>query len=312
MTATAGYLGNFKRSKQTSPQAPCGRKRNAIALISDQTRSLTGIAAIRSSDASNATKANKVMATSMGDFVFKSFNQTAIVNQSITGANSQILSINSNIAAVASASAFFGLNPVTNNNTGGANVTTEVTGEGNSFKVVAGGFASVAGTFFVHAGETFSFEFSGYLQMNTSLQNAETQTANTAGRIAFGVYDVTRKPIRLDFLEVTSGLDTPGDRDFLNFQTSGNNISLNPQQTRFERQAGNLEESTFVSIVGKYKTQPFKRDTLLVLGDLALALKPPLAPYMYRKCQLTQNRIPFRSQKTRSQMGHVQPFNAVA
>jgi hypothetical protein len=245
-----------------------------------------GIATVRSADAIAASQARAI---STENFVFKNFNQSLIATQSATDTNSIVSSENNSIIAASNADAFLGLDPITGKDFGIGSITNEVTGEG-SITGVAGGFASVAGTFFVHAGETFSFEFSGYLQMNTSLQNAETQTANTAGRIAFGVYDVTRKPTRLDFLEVTSGLDTPGDRDFLNFQTSGNNISLNPQQTRFERQTGNLEESTFVSIVGKYKTQPFKRDTLLVLGDLALALKPPLEPYMYRKCQLTDSK----------------------
>ena len=297
MTETAEYLGSFTNSKQTLPQAPCWRKKNAIALIPNQTRSLTGFATVRSTDAIEASNAGAI---STENFIFTNFNQPLVATRSATDTDSLVLSKEGAVVATANADAFFGLNPITNQNVGLGSLTNQVIGEGTSFKGVAEGFATVAGAFFIHAGESFSFEFSGYLQMNTSLQNAATQAANTGGRIAFGVYDVTRRPVRLDSLEVTGGLDTPGKRDFLNLQISGSNISLNREQTSFTLQTGKLEESAVVSIVGQYKTQPFTKDTLLVLGDIASILKPPAEASTPQKYQLNQNRSPVSFQKQRS------------
>ncbi len=300
MTETAGYVGNVTSSKQSLPQASDWRKKDGIALIPQQTRSLMGFATLRSK---NAIEASKARAISTENFIFTNFNQPAIATQSATDTNSTVFSKDDSVVAAANADAFFGLNPITNQDIGIVSLTNEVTGEGTSFKGTAKGFATVAGSFFIHAGETFSFEFSGYLQMNTSLQSAATQTANTAGRIAFGVYDVTCKPVRLDFLQVTGSLDTPGNHDFLNLQIGGNNISLNRQQTIFTLQTGKLQESASVFIVGQYKTQPFTQDTLLVVGDLSAGLKQS-PDSVHQNYRLNQNRSPLSSQKERSPMGN--------
>jgi hypothetical protein len=312
MTETVRYVGNVTSPKQTSSQASC-RREDAIALIPKQTRSLTGFATIRSRD-KNA--AGNVRAISTENFVFTGFNQPLVATRTATDTNSLVLSKDkdSSVSAVATANAFFGSNPIVTQNIGIGNVTTEATGKGTSFGV-AEGFATVAGTFFVRAGETFSFKFSGYLKMNTSLQNAATQAANTVGRIAFGVYDVTCKPVRLDFLEVTGSLDTPGNRDFLSFQISGSNsrgnFSLNREQTSFVLHTGKLQEAASAAIVGEYKTQPFTKDTLLVLGDLATVLKPPSEISEAQKSQLNQNSSQSTSQKPRSPMENVQLSNPV-
>lgn len=299
MTETAGYVGNVTSSKQSLPQASYWRKKDGIALIPQQTRSLMGFAKLRSKDAIEASKARAI---STENFILTNFNQSAIATQSATDTNSTVFSKDGTAVATANADAFFGLNPITNKDIGIGILTNEVTGEGTSFKGIAKGFATVAGAFFIHAGETFSFEFSGYLQMNTSLQSAATQTANTAGRIAFGVYDVTCKPVLLDFLQVTGSLDTPGNHDFLNLQIGGNDISLNRQQTSFTLQTGKLEESASVRIVGQYKTQPFTQDTLLVVGDLGAGLKQSPKLSGHQNYRLNQNRSSFNSQKERSPM----------
>jgi hypothetical protein len=303
MTEIAGYLGNATNSKQAFPEAPGWRKKDAIALIPNQTRSLTGFATIRSKD---ATEASKARAISTENFIFTNFNHLAIATQTATDTNSAVFNKDGSIVAAASADAFFGQNSITNKTIGTGSLTNEVMGQGSNFKGIAEGFATVGGTFFVHAGETFSFEFAGSLQMSTSLQNAATQAANTAGKLAFGVYDVTCKPVLLDFLQVTGSLDTPGKRDFLNLQSGGNNISLNRQQSSFTLETGKLEESVSAFIVGEYKTQPFTKDTLLTIGDLGIGLKKS-PDSGNRKYQLNQNRSPSSSQKQRSPMKNDQP-----
>jgi len=305
MVETMRYLGNATSSKQTSLQAS-GWRKNAIALIPKQTRGLTGFAAIRSKD---AIAANTVKAISTENFIFTDFNQPLVATRTATDTNSFVFSKEDSVLAEANANAFFGLSPIVNQNVGIGTLTTEAIGKGTSFGV-AEGSATVAGIFFVRAGETFSFKFSGYLQMSTSLQNAATQAANTVGRIAFGVYDVTCKPVRLDFLELTGSLDTPGNRDFLSFRISSSNsrgsFSLNREQTFFALQTGKLEESAYVAIVGEYKTQPFTKDTLLVLGDLASVLKPPSETSKHQKYQLNSSSVQFSSQKQRSPMENSQ------
>jgi hypothetical protein len=267
---TSGCLEKHKSFEQSSLLSGSGFGNDLNPLFGNPTRTLTGSAKIRSADAIEASQAKAISTES---FVFKNFNQPFLTTRSAADTNS-IVSSEENALAAATADAFFIFDPAINGEIGVGSITNEVTGRGTNFDGVAESFASVSGTFFIRAGETFSFEFSGYLKMETSLQSAETQTANTTGRIAFGVYDLTRKPTRLDFLEVTGGLDTPGDLDFLNFQTSGSSIDLNPQETRFARQSSELAESAFVSVFGKYQTQPFTQDTLLVLGDLFIGSEP--------------------------------------
>jgi hypothetical protein len=270
MTEISGSLKNQPSLGQSLPSSGYGFENKLGTLLQNPTRTLVGSARIRST---NAIEASQAEAISTENFIFKNFNQPFLTTRSAADTNS-VVSSEDEVLAIATGDAFFIFDPAIGAEIGVGSITTEATGRGTDFEGVAESFASVAGTFFIRAGETFSFEFSGYLQMNTSLQDAETQTANTTGRIAFGVYDFTHEPTRLDFLEVTGGLDTPGDLDFLSFQTSGSSIDLNPQQTRFARQSGKLAESGFVSIFGDYQTQPFTQDTLLVLGDLGIGSEP--------------------------------------
>jgi hypothetical protein len=260
MTETTPYLGNFKGAEQT-----------LLPIASWQrSPSLMGTTRVRSAD---AIEARFDRATSIENFVFQNFNQPLIASRSDTDTDSTTLSENNFVVGISTAQTFFRLDETTNKDLGTGSVISEVTGEGigDGF---ADGLASVGGTFFVETGESFSFEFSGYLTLGTTVQNADRQTAIAFGRLAFGVYDVTDQPIRLDFLEVSGGLDTPGTQDFLNVQTIGSNISLNPQSTTIARQTGSLDESAFVAVSGLYRTQPFERDTLLVLGDLEITTLP--------------------------------------
>jgi hypothetical protein len=270
MVKSLGCLGNHKKLEQPLLPLESEFGNNLNPLLRNPTRTLVGSAKVSSK---GAIENSQAQAISTENFIFKNFNQPFLATRSAADTNS-VVSREDDVVATATADAFFIFDPSIEAEIGVGSITNEVMGRGTDFDGVAESFASVAGTFFIRAGETFSFEFSGYLQMNTSLQSVETQTANTTGRIAFGVYDFTHQPTRLDFLEVTGGLDTPGDRDFLRFQTIGSSIDLNPQQTRLTRQSDPLAESAFVSIFGNYQTEPFKQDTLLVLGDLAIGLEP--------------------------------------
>jgi hypothetical protein len=240
----------------------------AIAnLFTREDLSLIGTAKI----STNAAEVNQAVAISTENFVFKNFNQPLITSRSATDTDSVVA--NDLVLGVATAETFFRLDDTTNQDLGQGSVINRVIGQGQNFDGLAEGFGTVGGTFFVEAGESFSFEFLGYLNLETAVQNAETQKAIASGQIAFGVYDVTdaeatEQSVRLDLLNVSGGLDTPGNLDFLNLQTFGSNINLNPQETRISRHTGGLEESTFVAVSGIYQTQPFARDTLLVLGDL--------------------------------------------
>jgi hypothetical protein len=258
MTETTTYLGNLKGLEQTFLSLTSWQSGDSPSLI--------GTTRVRSAD---PLEARPVRAISTENFVFQNFNQPLIASRSNTDTDSSTLSENNFVVGISTAETFFRLDGTTNQDRGAGSVINEVVG-GGSGDGLANGLATVGGTFFVAAGEKFSFEFSGYLTLGTTVQNADSQTANAFGRIAFGVYDVSEQPVRLDFLEVSGGLDTPGTQDFLNVQTLGSNISLNPHNTNISRHTGSLDESAFVAISGVYSTQPFEQDTLLVLGDLGI------------------------------------------
>ncbi|HEY9829209.1 MAG TPA: hypothetical protein V6D26_01430 [Stenomitos sp.] len=142
-----------------------------------------------------------------------------------------------------------------------------VHGDGSGYSETAQSSARLDGyNFQVGAGETFSFDFSGFLSLKTSVDD-ESEAANTFGTIAFQLYDntdSTQPPILLDFVTISSALNSLDNSDFLDvFQSSS--VIINPDGTTLKNFGGNKEAAS-TDITGRV-SRFFNRTTSLILKE---------------------------------------------
>lgn len=132
-------------------------------------------------------------------------------------------------------------------------------GEGRNYSGEVQSEAQVLGTFAIEAGETFSFDFASSLDLETSIQDPQTEGATAAGDISLLLLD--NATVLDDFL-VLGNLSTPGDTsDFLLSDISDNiTLTNNSQTTSF----GGNEEFATISVRGSFE-RSFNRPTNLTL-----------------------------------------------
>lgn len=203
-------------------------------------------------------------ASSTAEFSFSDFSQSPFETVTSTDTDSVARAIDGVVEADSDANASFKVvrSPFARNS-----FFNEASGEGVDYEGFAESEASILGSFSVAANSTFSFDFSGFLKLLTEIDNIATESANAFGGIAFGLFDVTNpdvSPLELDFFELFGNLNTPGDGDFLEFNTS-EFVALGPlnRSTNF----GGNEEAAIASITGSYRRY-FERDTVITLFEI--------------------------------------------
>lgn len=140
-----------------------------------------------------------------------------------------------------------------------------VTGEGTSYFSAANSNALVVGEFFVNAGESFSFNFAGSLDLLTQIDAPDQGNAGVA--IVFNLFDSTdaSQPILLDAFSLFGNLSTPDDRDSFELESTSS-ISFDPNQTSLTTQLGGLNESAKATIAGTFN-RLFASNTQLTLVE---------------------------------------------
>jgi len=122
-------------------------------------------------------------------------------------------------------------------------------GEGSEYLGVARSRAEViARNFSVGAGEIFSFDFYSFLELATSIDTAPKEAANAWGNIAFFLFDSSRPETHFGFLNISGGLNTAGDGDFLTVDASD---SFNLAQT-LNTSFGGFEEYAVAEVSGNF------------------------------------------------------------
>ncbi|MDV2995333.1 MAG: hypothetical protein N4J56_004987 [Chroococcidiopsis sp. SAG 2025] len=140
-------------------------------------------------------------------------------------------------------------------------------GTGNNYSGTADSFAGVLGNFSVNSGETFSFNFDADLNLTTSIDNPQTETAIADGTVSFAIYDTSNVDswTLLDSFTI-SGNVTSGNNDFLNFNSS-DGTQLNLSNISLTTNFGGDRESASASTEGLF-SRTFDRVTNLTLVEV--------------------------------------------
>ena len=142
-------------------------------------------------------------------------------------------------------------------------------GEGNNFFGLADSNAEVIGNFFVDSNETFSFDFSGFLDISTSTESQEGGEAIAAASISFVLLDTneTSEPNIVSFFDVFAQLETLGENDILIAPQQSDDIALNLFNSNIN--AGATENSEFITteFAGSLSTS-FDTPTSLTLVEV--------------------------------------------
>jgi hypothetical protein len=140
-------------------------------------------------------------------------------------------------------------------------------GTGNNYSGTADSFAGILGNFSVNSGETFSFNFDATLNLTTSIDNPQTETAIADGTVSFALYDTSNVDswTLLDSFTI-SGNVTSGNNDFLNFNSS-DGTQLNLSNISLTTNFGGDRESASASTEGLF-SRTFDRVTNLTLVEV--------------------------------------------
>jgi hypothetical protein len=165
----------------------------------------------------------------------------------------------------ANANAEFLTNPSASLTTAFNTANTYANGDGNSYLGVAQSFVGLGGyKFNVGAGETFSFNFSTFLDLATSADNSSIEAANSFGQIAFQVYQSDdNSNTLLDSFFLGGNLNSAGNDDFVN-SNSSQYIAYNSQD--IATSLGGGDESIKALFQGKY-SRSFENQTYLTLVE---------------------------------------------
>lgn len=125
-------------------------------------------------------------------------------------------------------------------------------GDGSEYSGLAQSTAAIIGyNFLIDKGETFSFNFKAALNLETSIDNPQFESATAAGNISFKLYETSNPDnwIYLDYFTLSGNLATMSSNDSLNYEIS-NNFTLNSSKTALETSFGEQKETAKASTQG--------------------------------------------------------------
>lgn len=123
--------------------------------------------------------------------------------------------------------------------------------------------AEVLGNFDLKANTNFSFDFTSFLSLMTSIDNPPIENARASGDISFLLLDIDNNTT-LDFFNLTGNLVTEGDNDFITLQKS-DSVTIN--QALANSDFGGKEESLIASVGGSVE-RFFTNETNLALIEI--------------------------------------------
>lgn len=143
------------------------------------------------------------------------------------------------------------------------NSFSKVTGERADDIAVAESIAGVIGyNFLVPKGTTFSFDYSGFLELLTSIDNPVEESAVSEGLVSLMLYDEKDGSL-LDSIYLKGKIATPNNGDFITYKNAGNfSIANALTQNSF----GGVKESARMDVNGRY-SRMFALETSLRLVE---------------------------------------------
>lgn len=195
------------------------------------------------------------------------FSHTPTDISTLTDTRTNTIATNGDVTADAQAEAYFTADPF--GTTEANNYSwSQTEGDGRRYLGVAESFAAIIGyDFIVEAGDTFDFDFMGFLDLETSIDNLPGEYATAEGIVSLDLYDTTNPGnwVLLDSFELSGILDTLGESDDLDYQFS-DNFTLNPGDTALDTNFGGQEELAEAVIDGSY-SKTFDSLTKLMLVE---------------------------------------------
>lgn len=187
---------------------------------------------------------------------FENFSQIPSDVATFTDTDTLTDGENGRVRAIANASAnFLQIPPLAVN----SNLSLAF-GENQDYLGLAESQSEIIGNFDIEADTNFTFDFSAFLNLETSIDNPPGENARASGDISFLLFDIENNNV-LDFFSLTGNLSTEGENDFIALQKSDRvNISQRVVDTNF----GGNEESLVAFVGGSYKRN-FTDETNLAL-----------------------------------------------
>ncbi|OLT57714.1 hypothetical protein BJP37_00305 [Moorena bouillonii PNG] len=220
-------------------------------------------ATVTSSVLAAAPSLAATFALSKGSFDFRNFSTDPLEVVTLAEADTFVISSGGDVIAEANAESSF--NPDSPNPLKRARNKSLSTaeGEGSNYRGVAESFAELIGyNFFVDAGETFSFDFNGFLDLITKIDNPPAESASAEGTVVFELYYSNDLSTPIDFFDLYGNLETLGDDDFLESAHSENVFADND----FTKLFGGKNEIALADIQGYYE-RTFETATYLTLVE---------------------------------------------
>jgi hypothetical protein len=213
--------------------------------------------------ASPTFAASESCANASMDFSLFSHNPFEALTETRT--NTLTATTDGSALSFASANAEFSTQPSASLTTASNQANTYATGDGNGYFGTAESFAGLGGyKFNVGAGETFSFNFSTFLDLSTSADNSSIEGANSFGQIAFQIYQNSDTAnTLLDTFFLAGNLNSTGNDDFVGLGSS-QYISYNSEDV--STSFGGGDESIKALFQGNY-ARTFENQTYLTLVE---------------------------------------------
>lgn len=158
-------------------------------------------------------------ALSEGELVFSNFSQSPMSTLTDTNTNAVVISDYGNVFTEAESMAFFGGTP-----TQALNFSSSVAGGDNTaYLGMAESEATIRGVFDIDKDSVFSFDFATNLNLATSVDRPERESASAGGELFFALFDVEENTI-LDSFSLAGDLTKQGNNNFIGYQKEGNVI----------------------------------------------------------------------------------------
>lgn len=198
------------------------------------------------------------------DVVFTNFNQSLESSTSRTVTNTTTEAVVGSVTANSIAQAEFLNSPPQGQNF----AESEVAGDGSNYQGNGQALSEIIGQFFIPETITnpvFRFNFSVNLDLEATIDDPTTETAQAIGKVVFSVFAGSQPDNQslVDLFVLSGGVDNSNQTDFLKIQGTENvNYSTPVLSTTF----GGFQESVLAVVNGSYERH-FTQGTYITLVE---------------------------------------------
>lgn len=192
-------------------------------------------------------------ASSEAGFQLQNFSVSPLNVETFTNTSTEAISFNNQgqVNADALANANFSSLPKSSETFANNISLTQAAGQGKNYFGIAESLASAKGyDFQVAPGGIFSFNFMGFLSLQTSVDNPSTENAGASGLIEVLLYDQENGSL-LDSLSIKGNVANPSNLNYLTYNKS-ENFSFVPKSTSFNRQFTSINNDALALVTGYY------------------------------------------------------------